>query len=37
MNNNHNSRVWQYNNRVGNKAYRILCSKNENNEFCYDG
>lgn len=37
MNNNFKSWVWQYANRVENKAYCNLCSENENNEFCCNG
>jgi len=37
MNNNRKSWVWQYANRVENKAYCSLCSENKNNEFCCNG
>lgn len=37
MNSNRRCWVWQYANRVENKAYCNLCSENENNEFCCNG
>lgn len=37
MNNSLTSWVWQYANRVGNKAHCSLCSENENNVFCCNG